>query len=177
MDPYREEPSRWKGFHSTLINSIRDQLADKVLPNFHVHIEERVYIAVSDLEFPKQSIEPDVFVIAPSQPIGSAAMAGAITTPTLVEPVYAEEVHERFLEIRDAQNQAVLATIEILSPFNKAQGARGRKAFLHKREQVMASTTHWLELDLLRAGRRPPEVAKQSDYYALLKRGGPGQTI
>ena len=35
----------------------------------------------------------------------------------------------------------------------------------------MASLTHWIEIDLLRAGERPPEVRGQSAYYALLRRG------
>jgi hypothetical protein len=36
----------------------------------------------------------------------------------------------------------------------------------------MAATTHWLVIDLLRAGERPPEVRGASDYYALLERAG-----
>ena len=36
----------------------------------------------------------------------------------------------------------------------------------------MAAPLHWLEIDLLRAGERPEEVAGRSDYYALLKRAG-----
>ena len=35
---------------------------------------------------------------------------------------------------------------------------------------MMTAPVHWLEIDLLRTGERPPEVAGQSDYYALLKR-------
>ncbi|MGH2544095.1 MAG: DUF4058 family protein [Ardenticatenaceae bacterium] len=137
MDPYLEEPARWGGFHSRLINSISDQLADLVSPRFFVDIEERVYI----------------------------------TTPTLVEPLYDVEIHDRFLEIRDSRNRQVVTTIEVLSPFNKASSTPGREAFMRKRETVMASPVHWIEIDLLRAGARPPEVASESDYYALLKRG------
>ena len=36
----------------------------------------------------------------------------------------------------------------------------------------MVADIHWIEIDLLRAGTRPPEVADKSDYYALLKRSG-----
>lgn len=36
----------------------------------------------------------------------------------------------------------------------------------------MASGVHWIEVDVLRAGERPPEVVGRSDYYVLLKRGG-----
>src|SRR5215213_1758137 len=39
-----------------------------------------------------------------------------------------------------------------------------------RRRDLMAAPVHWVEIDLLRAGERPDEVAGQSDYYALLKR-------
>lgn len=88
-----------------------------------------------------------------------------------IESVYEEEYRERTIEIRDARNREVVTTIEVLSPFNKAAGASGRKAFLQKRKTIMSSKVHWIEIDLLRAGERPPELAGKSDYYALLKRG------
>ncbi|HWE61777.1 MAG TPA: DUF4058 family protein, partial [Chloroflexota bacterium] len=47
-----------------------------------------------------------------------------------------------------------------------------RAEFLQKRRETMASTAHWLEIDLVRAGERPPEVRGATDYYALLKRAG-----
>ena len=67
----------------------------------------------------------------------------------------------------------MITTIEVLSAFNKAPGTRGRAAFLRKRQAVMEFHTQWMELDVLRAGERPPEVRKRSDYYALLRRGQP----
>jgi hypothetical protein len=35
----------------------------------------------------------------------------------------------------------------------------------------MAVEVNWIEIDLLRAGQRPPEVAGRGDEYALLWRG------
>jgi hypothetical protein len=35
----------------------------------------------------------------------------------------------------------------------------------------MTSPVHWIEIDLLRAGRRFPPVAGRSDYVVVLKRG------
>ncbi len=148
MDPFLEELRRWVGVHSWLINSISDDLADRVSPDFFVEI------VVSG-----QREEP-------------SAMAGVITAPTLIEPLYDVEIRDRYIEIRDTVNRDVVATIEVLSPYNKAAGTQGREAFLQKRKTVMASGVHWIEIDLLRAGERPPEVAGKSDYYALLKRGG-----
>ena len=82
------------------------------------------------------------------------------------------EIRDRFIEIRDSSNREVVTTLEVLSPFNKDASTQGREAFWRKRKAVMASRTHWIEIDLLRAGERPSEVADKSDYYALLKRGG-----
>lgn len=94
-----------------------------------------------------------------------------ITQPTLIEPLEQLEIHERFLEVRDRRSREVVTIIEVLSPWNKAAGKERWDAFQAKRRTVMASHTHWLEIDFLRAGKRPAEVAEKSDYYALLKRG------
>ena len=171
MDPFLEEPRRWGGVHSRLINSISDDLADRVSPDFFVEIEERVYIVTPDEER-RQSIVPDVYVVSGQREEPSAATAGSITTPTLIEPLYDVEIRDRYIEIRDTVNRDVVATIEVLSPYITAAGTQGREAFLQKRKTVMSSDVHWVEIDLLRAGQRPPEVSGKSDYYALLKRGG-----
>ena len=81
------------------------------------------------------------------------------------------EVHERYLEVHDSRRREVVATIEVLSPANKMPGSTGRASFRQRRRALMMSPVHWLEIDLLRAGERPAEVADQSDYYVLLKRG------
>jgi Protein of unknown function (DUF4058) len=45
----------------------------------------------------------------------------------------------------------VITSIEVLSPTNKRVG-KGRDAYLAKREDVLGSATHLIELDLLREG-------------------------
>ena len=97
-----------------------------------------------------------------------------VTPPLVIEPLEMEQVRERYLEIRDTRTRAVVTTIEVLPPANKAPGSEGRKQFLTKRQRIMASHTHWIELDLLRAGERPPEARDRGAYYALLRRGEPG---
>ena len=89
-----------------------------------------------------------------------------------MEALYEAEVRQRYLEIHDTFQRELVTTIEILSPFNKALGRRGHVDFMEKRKETMSSTVHWIEIDLLRAGTRPPEVADKGDYYARLKRRG-----
>jgi len=172
MDPFLERPAKWSSVHTRLINAISDQLADTLAPNFYVEIEERVTLTLANDSSVRQQIEPDLYVVrAPILTAGQKTVH-QITAPTVIEAVYEAELRQRYLEIRDTLQREVVATIELLSPFNKAAGERGHVDFIKKRKTVMASDVHWIEIDLLRAGTRPAEVAGKSDYYALLKRGG-----
>lgn len=170
MDPYLESPHGWADVHARLIAAIGDYLSERILPAFFVRIEERVYItAPGDPD--RQAIEPDVSILRESGVRFAAAGAG-ITPPVLIERTDLEpEIHDRFLTIVDTAGRATVTTIELLSPFNKRPGAQGYAAFQRKRSAVMASPVHWIEIDLLRAGLRPAEVAERSDYYSLLQRG------
>ena len=63
-----------------------------------------------------------------------------------------------------------MTTIEVLSPINKVPGSAGQREFLRKRDQVLGSTSHWLEIDLLRAGTRPRGIPAHDGYNAMLHR-------
>lgn len=56
--------------------------------------------------------------------------------------IVADEVRERFIEIRDAASRELVTTIEILSPDNKLAVTTRRVAFLEKRATVMASSAN-----------------------------------
>jgi len=60
----------------------------------------------------------------------------------------------------------------VLSPDNKRAGSDGHREYLSKREAVLQSTAHLIELDLLRGGRRLPtiEPLPPADYYAFVCR-------
>jgi hypothetical protein len=168
MDPYLEEPAEWGGFHAQFIVALSNHLADLVSPTFIVRIEERVYITTPEN---RDVIVPDIFVIrgpAEHQPDPSL---GTVTAPTIIEPLPDPVLRYRSIEIRDRLSRELVTLIEVLSPINKAAGTHGRSDLVEKRRTLMASNIHWIELDLLRAGERPPELANKSDYYALLKRG------
>ena len=170
MDPYLEAPAGWAGVHSRLINAISEDLADRIMPAFLVTIEERVYLLEPE-DGGRHPLVPDVLVVRGPE-AGRTTAAAVITPPTLIEQLVDPEVQESFIEIRDRLSREVVATIEILSQRNKAPGTSGQEAFLRKRAAVLQSGSHWIEIDLLRGGERPPDVRGRSDYYALLKRGG-----
>jgi hypothetical protein len=115
---------------------------------------------------------PDIFVVEHPSPSTSQATAMLVSPATRIEPIFDPEMRTRYLEIRDVRGRELVTTLELLSPANKAADSPGRAQFLDKREKIMSSGTHWIEVDLLRAGERPERIDGQSDYYALLNRSG-----
>lgn len=170
MDPYLEEPALWPGVHSRLINMLSDMLTEQVIPHFVVRIEERVYITDATPQ-ERQAIVPDLHLLRTPLPAQGTEPTALITPPLILERMSEPVILDRYLTIRDARSREVVTTIEILSPFNKTPGSQGATAFRRKRDAVMQSPTHWIEIDLLRSGERPTEVAGLGAYYTLLKRG------
>jgi hypothetical protein len=170
MDPYLEDPIEWPGVHTNLIVAIQELLAPQLAPHYVVRIEQRVHI--SSPEDPRRrATVPDVYVAEQPQLGEHSATATLISPSPRIEPLYDSEMRTRFLEVRDARGRELVATLELLSPANKAADSPGRAQYLDKRKKILCSGTHWIEIDLLRAGERPDRLDGQSDYYALLNRG------
>lgn len=171
MNPYLENPELWSEVHSRLIVAIADELTDHLSERYRVAIEKRTYFSGGDDSLLVGI--PDVSVVG-KQPEQNQPSATA-TLPPPVEPIAvivptAEEVQERYLEIREVATGAVITAIEILSPKNKRSG-EGRQAYERKRNQVLASMTHLVEIDLLRGGQPLPILGTaQSDYRILISR-------
>jgi Protein of unknown function (DUF4058) len=81
-----------------------------------------------------------------------------------------EEIQERYLEIREVANGQLVTVIELLSPKNKKSN-EGLDAYLQKRQQIMVSKTHLVEIDLLRDGEALPILDNiKSDYRISVHR-------
>lgn len=175
MDPYLEAISLWPDVHHGLISEIQAVLNRRLRPQYHVRVEERVYI--SDENDPgRKAIIPDLKVIEtgfpestrPSIHETSTAVAGPLILTTLIE----DEIHEARLEVIDSQRHTVVTVIELLSPINKISGARGRASYEQKRREVMMSSSHLVEIDLLREGDHlhTRELLPQADYFVHVSR-------
>jgi hypothetical protein len=95
----------------------------------------------------------------------------AVAEPLLELPSpVAEEVPLLSVEIRDVADRRLVTVIEILSPVNK-QG-EGAREYDQRRADLLQTSTHLLEIDLLRGGERihllgePPPA----HYYVYLSR-------
>jgi hypothetical protein len=169
MDPYLERPDRWSGVHARLIAVIGEVLTQQVAPRFFVDSEDNVYIL--GLDDPARSVvRPDLHVVEAASAGSMAHSHGRITAPTLLDMPDSIEVRVPYLTVIDTENRQVVTTIEVLSPINKVPGSNGRGDFVRKREQVLRSNSHWLEIDLLRGGIRPPSIPVRGDYDAVLHR-------
>jgi hypothetical protein len=74
------------------------------------------------------------------------------------------------IEIRDAANNSLVTSIEILSPVNKREP--GLTQYRQKRQRLYQADVHLIELDFLRRGTRPfdhPRLPAAS-YFVTLTR-------
>src|SRR5205085_12313221 len=84
-----------------------------------------------------------------------------------------EHFRENFIEIFEAGPEERLVTcIEVLSPSNKRPNTEGWDLYLRKRQALLLGAANFVEIDLLRGGRRMPMLTAwpNSPYYALLCR-------
>jgi hypothetical protein len=171
MDPYLERSGLWKEVHAGLIVAIQQHLSALLRPRYRVAIERRTYLAL--LEPDSFAGKPDILVLAADPPHGAPAPGASTQATTLsAELPMPDDVIERYLEVRDTSTGAVVTVIEILSPTYKFLGD-GRVSYERKRLRVLASATHLIEIDLLRAGpllpMRLPSGAS-SDYRIVVSR-------
>jgi hypothetical protein len=172
MDPYLEG-DLWQEFHETLANQIRAQLMT-VLPSEYVALLKRYYLidrsGVGIVDMPsKQVIYPDTHVTTVKE---EAVTYDAVTAPSieLVSPL-PESIPVLRVEIRDVAQRRLVTTIEILSPANKR--GSGFQEYAEKRMALLQTSTHLLELDLLRAGERIRLIGGElpsAPYYVFLSR-------
>jgi Protein of unknown function (DUF4058) len=76
------------------------------------------------------------------------------------------------VEIRTTDHQLLVTVIEILSPVNKRVGHEAHADYMRKRRDLLRSSVHLLEIDLLRGGARPPleQPVPPAPYYVTLGR-------
>jgi hypothetical protein len=184
MDPYIEISHLWEDFHSHLIEEIYRALSDILPDRYIVRAGERSYVA---LAFPsdeqdKRSFLPDVAVTSRRKSAkttrrskGSAGDLVALDAPgsVMMQALVKAEYREPFLEIWQIDPEHKLVTgIEVLSPSNKRPKTKGWRLYHRKRLAYLSGFANFVELDLLRRGRRMPMVSAWPDspYYLLVCR-------
>jgi Protein of unknown function (DUF4058) len=166
MNPYLENPSLWSEVYSWLIVELARSLNPLLIPKYRAAVEKRVYLDALLVGIPDASVFPQ----NPETERVSAVTTGVITKPIRVTLPLTEEITERYLEIREIKTGKVVTVVEVLSPKNKRVG-EGREKYLTKRQKVLNSATHLVEIDLLRMGNfMPMDASIPSDYRILVSR-------
>ena len=175
MDPYLEGAEVWEEVHTRLIVAIADALGPQVRPKYRVGVEQRTYLAVLTPDEYELVGKPDVLVAAlrrQAQPVQATTTAAGIA-PRVAQLPMSEEITERHLTVRDVLTGEVITVIELLSPTNKL-ALDGRRQYVRKRQQILGSAAHFIEIDLLRVGEPLPfrvqDDDAQSDYRIIVSR-------
>jgi Protein of unknown function (DUF4058) len=184
MDPYIEVSHVWEDFHHNLITEIQGAISAVLPERYVVRAGERTYVVLSVRNGEEEFLtQPDVGVaqLASAQHYsGHATAATAVLetsqgqpAPITMRALVETEYREGFLEIRQLHPERKLVTcIEALSPSNKRPGTAGWLQYTRKRQAYLEGAANFVEIDLLRGGRRMPMEDEWPDcpYYLLVSR-------
>ncbi len=173
MDPYIEHPEVWSDFHGALAEVIRSQLNEVIRPRYVARMTPHMTYETVEIES-KRVGYPDVGIWQPQPAAGGAAVASAVITSAPVISLVVAELPLRLytVEIRQVETMKLVTAIEILSPVNKTPSHEAYDAYLRKRQDLLRSQAHLIEIDLLRGGTRPPLQAPvpPAPYYVTVSR-------
>lgn len=173
MDPYIEQPRLWVDFHSDLASEIRAELNRQIRPAYFARLTP--YITYEVVEISRshlQGVRPDVGVMM-REPVPIYGGAVAVLDRPVESFVKMETPLELLsVEIRHAAEEYLVTAIEILSPVNKQTSHDAFRDYRRKRQELLRSGAHFIEIDLLRAGERSPldDPVPAAPYYVSLSR-------
>jgi hypothetical protein len=170
MNPYLEQESAWHDFHESFMPVAREILSAQLLPRYFIKIDEHIYIHEVTEDQRRFLGRGDVTVAPVAREVREHSATQVLEAPAHVLLPTVDVEGLSFLEIRDRHNRALIAVLELLSPSNKHSGP-DRDQYVTKREQLLTSQAHFVEIDLLRGGPRMPFVDLPAcDYYAMASR-------
>jgi hypothetical protein len=185
MDPFLETNPIFQELHTQMLAEMQALLQPQLRPRYVARLERHLSEG-SVWDGPQGAVtlerkEPDITVVRR----GTRGHTGS--TALLAQPVASarEELAADELELRKqrriviyVQDRPRLAVtgIELLSPGNKQPGAVAQQRYLEKRASALHGGLHWVEIDLLRGGARPPlavPVPAGTDYLSYVAQATP----
>jgi hypothetical protein len=169
MNPYLEQRDAWHEFHEGFVNRAGDALEVQIGEHYIVKTDSHIYLEDESEDSRRLIGRHDVGIVTAQNPL-TAASGASVLAPMHVQAPVEEVEEESFLEIRDREHRQLITVIELLSPANKRPG-ENRDQYLAKRRYLLRSTSHLVEIDLLRGWPRMPLVpAPQCDYCTIVSR-------
>jgi len=166
MDPFLEKSPIFQELHTQILAEAQAQLQPQLRPKYVARLERHLSEgSVWDMGAGTISLErkePDITIASAAGGKLSPGSTAVLATPTVTA---AEELDPDELQLRkqrriviyvQARPRLAVTSIELLSPTNKEPGAVGQTRYLEKRSSALHGGLHWVEIDLLRGGQRPP---------------------
>lgn len=152
MDPYLEDPDLWPEFHDRFASDLSAALNARLPPHYFARLGAREEISIYGDD--EKVIVPDVAIHRTPRAgeSGGVAIEEATETGTFFDVEIFVRAKTNFIEIVNSKQDTVVTVIEILSPVNKT--GTGRDAFAARRQQILDSSSSYVEIDLLRRGDR-----------------------
>jgi hypothetical protein len=186
MDPYLEKNPVFHELHTQMLAiaqaQLQPQLRPKYIAKLERHLSEGSVWGMDAGVISLAGKEPDLTVTAASPAPTVPGSTAVLPTPTATA---AEELDADELELRkqrriviyvQAKARLAVTSIELLSPSNKEAGSVGKARYLEKRASALHGGLHWVEIDLLRGGQRPPltvTLPQPADYLAYIAQATP----
>ncbi|ETW96237.1 MAG: hypothetical protein ETSY1_27405 [Candidatus Entotheonella factor] len=177
MDPYLEAREHWPSFHHLLADEIMAQLNRTLSERYYASVEVRTLleeVTVSTVH----TVVPDIGVLeAEPHTTGTTAVTTQPAAPIQRLAMPLEQIRLRSVHVYTTGTHTLVTSIEMLSPVNK--GGEGLEAYRLKRDRILRSPVHLIEIDLLRGQQRPGwevnEPPIDTDYILLVNRARLGQ--
>jgi hypothetical protein len=170
MNPYFEQTAHWLDFHTEYLSAIRRLLTPQVAPKYIVQLEEHIYIHDLPFDSHHRLGNADLSLVETGR--GARVQGGPFVLEAPSEVWLPEQEVEEvpFLEVRDRVGRELVTVIELLSPSNKRPG-EDREQHLAKRREMLRSTAHLVEIDLLRGWPPMPQAGRpECDYSVMVSR-------
>ncbi len=180
MDPYLEKKPFFHELHTQMLAEAQAHLQPQLRPRYVARLERHLSEgSVWDLEgtISLARKEPDLTVASMTSETPAASSGSPFAQPIAVAT---EELDPDELQLRKQRRIVIyvqgtprlaVTTIELLSPSNKDRGTTGQSRYLEKRASALHGGLHWVEIDLLRGGERPPippALPQAFDYLAYI---------
>lgn len=181
MDPFLETNPIFQELHTQMLAEMQALLQPQLRPKYVARLERHLSEGgVWDAPQGTVSLErkePDVTVLSRSAGRNHTGSAATLARPSAsaAEELDADELEMRkqrriVIYVQERPRLAVTG-IELLSPGNKQQGAVAQERYLEKRASALHGGLHWVEIDLLRGGVRPPTPVpppESADYLSYV---------
>jgi hypothetical protein len=180
MDPFLETNPVFQELHTQMLAEMQALLQPQLRPKYVARLERHLSEGgVWDAPQGGVSLErkePDVTIVsrAGRKHTGSTALL-ARPAASAAEELDADELElrkqRRIVIYVQGRPRLAVTGIELLSPGNKQPGAVAQERYLEKRASALHGGLHWVEIDLLRGGARPPipvRIPESANYLSYV---------